>query len=115
MLSLIWRLDSGPQDCEQWAHVGALRPDQFVETEPQTAPARVVLVLARPEASLVSQLRGHLQDPWPYREPLLSLVDLSSPHRERIRCRRVTSWRNCLINARPGSDVAMLPLSCNDT
>lgn len=71
-------------------------------------------VFARPGASLVSQPQEQLQDPWQYREPLSSSVDLSSPHRERIRCRWVTSWRNCLINARPWSDVAMLPVSCNN-
>lgn len=40
MLSLIWGLDSGPQDylgSMNSGHIGALRPDQSGETEPQTA------------------------------------------------------------------------------
>ena len=48
-------------------HIGALRPNQSDETEPQTARPphwaglpRGVWVFARPEASLVSHLRDNL-------------------------------------------------------
>ena len=84
MLRLIWRLDCGRTmgSGHTLAHCGPNQPGETASNYPATTSGW----LSRGFLG-VRQARLQLDQP-PQEQPLLSPVDLNSPHRERTRCAR---------------------------